>query len=309
MAVSEIFLKKKGIVINYLASDLLQLKKGDRILSISEYQEKYQVARGTIQNALNYLKEEKAIICESRGHLGTFIKDIDYGLLQQYAISETILGTMTLPYSRLYEGLATGLYTAFEKNKIKLNLAYIRGSKERVRSVSNHTYRFGVVSRYAANEAKYKGEPVEIVMDFGDFTYLSEHIILFADKSQNSIVDGMKVGIDYSSLDQQYLTRRLTEGKDVEFIEMPGHQIIHALNHNQIDAGVWNYDEIVDKNYHDLNYVKPKPTNTTFDMSASVIICHENDSAMKTIFKQSIQKEAILAIQQEVKKGTLVPRY
>ena len=31
----EEFLKKKGIVINFLASDLLQLKKGDRVPSVA----------------------------------------------------------------------------------------------------------------------------------------------------------------------------------------------------------------------------------------------------------------------------------
>ncbi len=42
----EEFLKKKGIVINFLASDLLQLKKGDRVPSVSEYQTRFDVARG-----------------------------------------------------------------------------------------------------------------------------------------------------------------------------------------------------------------------------------------------------------------------
>ncbi|MFM2487947.1 hypothetical protein ABW365_06005 [Enterococcus avium] len=41
----EEFLKKKGIVVNYLASDLLQKKKGDRVLSVTEYQNKYAVSR------------------------------------------------------------------------------------------------------------------------------------------------------------------------------------------------------------------------------------------------------------------------
>ena len=57
----EEFLKKKGIVVNYLASDLLQKKKGDRVLSVTEYQNKYAVSRGTVQNAWTFLKEIKAI--------------------------------------------------------------------------------------------------------------------------------------------------------------------------------------------------------------------------------------------------------
>ena len=61
----EEFLKKKGIVVNYLASDLLQKKKGDRVLSVTEYQNKYAVSRGTVQNAWAFLKEIKAIKVKS----------------------------------------------------------------------------------------------------------------------------------------------------------------------------------------------------------------------------------------------------
>lgn len=37
-SMGEEFLKKKGIIVNYLASDLLQKKKGDRVQSVTEYQ-------------------------------------------------------------------------------------------------------------------------------------------------------------------------------------------------------------------------------------------------------------------------------
>ena len=70
--------QKTGIAVNYLAQDLLARKKGDRIPSISEYQEKLGVSRGTIQNGLNYLKEHQAVILMSRGHMGTFVEFLDY---------------------------------------------------------------------------------------------------------------------------------------------------------------------------------------------------------------------------------------
>ena len=65
--------QKTGIAVNRLAQDLLTRKKGDRIPSISEYQEKFGVSRGTVQNSLNYLKERQAVSLVSRGHMGTFI--------------------------------------------------------------------------------------------------------------------------------------------------------------------------------------------------------------------------------------------
>lgn len=305
---SKKFLTKKGIIVNYLASDLLQLKKGDKMPSISDYQEKYGVARGTVQNALNYLKSEDALETRNSGHLGTYIEEINYAILQEYALSEAILGTMTLPYSRLYEGMATGIYEGFKENKLKLNLAYIRGSKERVRSITMKTYRFAVVSRFAANRAIEQGDPIEVVVDFGNHTYLSEHVLLFANLENDHIKDGMRVAIDYSSLDQQMLTMDSIQGKEVTFVEMPGHQIIHSLKSNQIDAGIWNFDEIRDKNYEDLNYVT-LDNKLEQDMGASVIICHQEDSSMKAFFAKSFNSQQVLKIQEEVVEGTIIPRY
>lgn len=306
---SDNFKKKKGIVVNYLASDLLQLKKGDRLLSVSEYQNKYDTSRGTVQNAFTYLKKENAIQTKSHGHLGTFIEDIDYFILQKFAISESILGTMTLPYSKLYEGLATGIYETFKDNQIALNMAYIRGSKERIYSISQKTYRFAVVSRFAAKQAVEQNKPIEIVVDFGNHTYLSEHVLLFSDPKRKQIVDNMRIAIDYDSFDQYILTQKMVEGKDVQLVSMPGHQIIFALKNGTIDAGIWNFDEINDRAYPDIYYSKISEEDINLDMSASVIICHDEDSSVKAIFKKNIDKNKILEVQNKVKNGEIIPSY
>ena len=46
--------QKIGVTIGQLAQDFLTRNVGDRIPSVSEYQEKFNVSRGTIQNALAY---------------------------------------------------------------------------------------------------------------------------------------------------------------------------------------------------------------------------------------------------------------
>lgn len=305
----EEFLKKKGIIVNFLASDLLQKKKGDRVPSVTDYQTKYEVARGTIQNALSFLKDREAIKVKSHGHLGTFIEEINYSILQEYALSDTILGTMTLPYSRLYEGLATGIYDVFKENNIKLNLAYIRGSKERVRSIVNKTYRFAVISKFAAEQAISTGEPIEISLDFGSHSYLSKHVLLFRDKNQKQIEKNMKIAIDYSSIDQQLLTKSIIKDEQVEYVEMQGHQIISALQNGQIDAGIWNYDEIRDKNHQGLHHVLLEDSQMERDMSTSVIITHVDDSSMNAFFQKSVDKEKILSIQKDVCAGKIIPQY
>ena len=160
----EKFLMKKGQVINAIASDFLKKSVGDKVPSISEYQEDLEVARGTVQNAISYLKSEGAFKLISKGHQGSFISEINYEILQSYALSETVLGTMTLPYSKLYEGLATGIYEEFRNNHVLLNLGYIRGSKERIKAVTSKFYRFAIVSKFAAKQAVRNREPLEIAL-------------------------------------------------------------------------------------------------------------------------------------------------
>ena len=52
-----ILYQKTGLAKSLLALDLLSKNAGDRIQPISEYQEKFGVSRGTVQNAFTYLKE------------------------------------------------------------------------------------------------------------------------------------------------------------------------------------------------------------------------------------------------------------
>ncbi|GMC04897.1 hypothetical protein K4E_24860 [Enterococcus thailandicus] len=182
-------------------------------------------------------------------------------------------------------------------------------SKERVRSIVNKTYRFAVISKFAAEQAISTGEPIEISLDFGSRSYLSKHVLLFRDKNQNQIEKNMKIAIDYSSIDQQLLTKSIIKDEQVEYVEMQGHQIISALQNGQIDAGIWNYDEIRDKNHQGLHHVLLEDSQMERDMSTSVIITHVDDASMNAFFQKSVDKEKILSIQKDVCAGKIIPQY
>ena len=75
--------QKLGVAVDLLAQDLLGKKPGDRIPSVSEYQQLLQVSRGTVQNCLTYLKDTGAVTLVSRGHMGTYVEKLDYRRLQE----------------------------------------------------------------------------------------------------------------------------------------------------------------------------------------------------------------------------------
>lgn len=306
---AKLFYQKTGIATEQIASELFLLEEGDRIPNVSEFQEMYGLARGTVQNALNFLKEENAIATISKGHLGTFLTHIDYRKLQHFANADQLKGTMPLPYSKLYEGLATGIYLLFREQDIKLSMAYIRGSEERIQAVEQSVYDFAVTSRFAAEKVMASSKNIIIVKSFGKNSYLSKHVLLLAADYPDGIIDGMRVGVDRDSLDHLVLTEAMVQDKQVQLVDMPANQLIYALREGQIDAGVWNYDEIVDKQIGDLNYSWIKEEGYHQAMGEAVLICRSDNKVTHSICEKYLSTEKIREIQESIKAGTMTPRY
>ncbi|WP_348922583.1 GntR family transcriptional regulator YhfZ [Enterococcus rotai] len=305
----EEFLNKTGKAIQQLSGELILLSEGSRMPVISEFQEKYGMSRGTVQNALNYLKEEKIIHTVSQGRQGTILTTIDYQRLQKIVIEGPIRGTMPLPYSKTYEGFATGLYEVFHHAEIPLSMAYVRGSKDRMDLTSEKTMHFSIVSKLAAIQAIEAGSELEIFKDFGPRSYLSNHVMIFSNPNSSKIEDQMRVGIDHNSYDQQILTENATTGKKVEFIEVPSHQLIYSLEQGMIDVGIWNYDEIKDRKLDHLNYQFLEGSVEGDLASTAVCVVHKENLLLKKILMSVIDETNILSVQKQVLDGKMIPHY
>lgn len=299
--------QKSGLAVMHLARIFLSMKKGQRIQTISEYEQQLGFARGTIQNAMSTLKNDSAITLASKGHLGTIIVDLDYKLLWQYTGLELITGVMPLPYSKLYEGLATGLYNASGQFGTDLSIAYVRGSKVRIHMLLKGNCDFIVISEMAARHAIENGSDIEISMNFGKNSYLSEHVILFAQDDMTEISDGMKIGIDKKSYDQYLITKRLCEGKQIELVDMPYNQIVPSILSKKIDAGVWNLDEIKEKDLK-VSYKHIHSFPELFTSSTAVVVTTKTNN-MNHILKEMIDRELVLEYQRKVVQLEMDPSY
>lgn len=300
--VSNELYQKTGIVVNRLAQDLLTRKKGDRIPSISEYQEKLQVSRGTIQNGLNYLKEHQAVNLVSRGHMGTFIDDLDYRRLQECTFNREILGSMPLPYSLCYQGLATALYHLM--SPYAFNLVYARGSGSRMKLLTSDVCQFSVCSLYAAEEAIRRKGNIEIALELGPGTYLTSHVLIFRDPEKRNIEPGMKVAYDRDSMDHRHLTELMVSGvPNVELVDKKAHQTIKAIQDGEVDAGIWNLDEILESGYTDLNTVPIPITAETGKYSAAAFVVSKGNEEIAQLLRQALRPEQVRQIQQSVREG------
>lgn len=300
--------QKTGIAVNRLAQDLLTRKKGDRIPPISEYQEKLGVSRGTVQNSLNYLKEQHAVTLISRGHMGTFIESLDYHRLQECSFNKEILGSMPLPYSLCYQGLATALYQLM--SSYAFNLVYARGSGSRMKLLRSDVCQFSVCSLYAAEEAVRSSEDIEIALELGPGTYLTRHVLLFREPEKTAIESGMRVAYDPDSIDHRHLTELMvSDVSGVTLVEMKAHQTVKAIQSGQVDAGVWNLDDILESGYTDLNMVPIPVTPETGKYSSAAIVVSRKNREITRLLRQAVRPESVRQIQQAVRDGKMDADY
>lgn len=300
--------QKIGTTVNRLAQDLLTRQVGERIPPISEYQEKFQVSRGTIQNGLNYLKDSKAVSLVSRGHLGTFIETLDYRRLQECSINKELLGTMPLPYSICYQGLATALFKVL--SPYAFNLVYARGAESRMKLLSSGVCQFTVCSRYAAEEAIRCHSEIEIAVDLGPGTYLTSHVQVFRDPEKKQIESGMRVAYDRVSIDHRHLTEMVCAGiRNVELVDMKAHQTIQAIRSGEIDAGIWNLDDILESGYQGLNVVPIRQFTDAQLYSSAVLVIRRGDENIAQLLRQNASPAAVVPIQNAVREKRLSADY
>lgn len=303
-------LSRIGYATTKIARKLLLKNKGDKLETIRQLSEKLDVGRGTVQSALDFLKQNNVIEVESRGHLGTYLKDLNYKLLWEIADVGMIMGVMPLPYSLKYEGLATAFNKQFQELNIPFNMAFIRGARNRINVLNNQYYDFVIASRFAAKQIVKKNEQLKLLYDFGQNSYLSKHVIVFAENN-NEIEDGMKIGIDKYSIDHKYLTELECEDKEVEYIELTYLQILQHIHSKRIDAAIWNYDEIVnqEEKFKFVPLQKPESVKMNNEISRAAVIINKNNEIIENILSNNIKHDDMLEIQNSVIEHEIIPEY
>ncbi|WAH36164.1 GntR family transcriptional regulator YhfZ [Alicyclobacillus dauci] len=304
----EILFSKNGIAVTKIARELLTYKIGARIPRIQDFAQKCEVGRGTVQSAIQLLADAQAVRLESRGHLGTYLLELDFVKLWEFAGMSTLMGAMPLPYSRRNEGLATGLYAVFERRNIPFHLSYMRGGTNRIKALVGGRYDLVVMSKRAADLAAAEYE-VSILHSFGPITYVGAHALLVRNEDDKVIRKGMKVGIDVSSFDQKTLTYELCQDKDVEYVHLPYMQILDELANGTIDAAVWNSDE-VEHRFGKAGpiYMYPLHVNED-DATEAAIVVRKADYEIFANLIEQLDLQQINRIQDEVLAGSRVPRY
>ena len=278
-----------------ISRELMLANVGDKLRPISDYEYEYDVARGTIQKAIQMLCNDGTIKLESNHRNGSTITYIDYIKLQHNFIAGPILGALTIPSTIVSQGLVTALNRSLET--FECDIIYARKSKTRFQMLSTNKCQFAVCSLYAAKKYLSRYRDIKILFNFGPYTYMSEHVLVFKDKSINSIKGGMRVGFDPTSMDNMDIIDYVVSGiQNVELVPIKARNTLRHLNNNEIDCGLWTANDVDDKTYgiQKINF------SSIMDFTTAVLIIRSNDSFTEKFLNKYIDTSEIIKIQQQV---------
>jgi hypothetical protein len=304
-APSTALFSRAGSTAAAIARDLLTRSPGDRIPSVADYAGRFNVGINTVQRAVAILQSERAAGVQPRGRLGTFLVTLDRARLWRVAIGEPLVGFMPLPYSRRYEGLATGLREALEAAEIPFSVAFMSGSRPRVEAIRGRNA-FAVVSALAARELDKLVGPLAVALDLGPQTYVASHATIWRRGSRPA---RPRIGIDEDSVDQAVLTRA-EFGDNADYVKRRYLQLVDGVRSGDLDAAVWNVDSVV---VDESLEIEPLTTSAALRAeaiatAAALVVDPENQTVLKFL-RDYLRPARIRTAQDDVLAARRSPAY
>lgn len=298
---SKKFIKKEGLALVSMARYLIGEHPGNRLKTIDELSDDFGISVGVVQHALKRLEADGSIVVERRGRNGTLLVDLNMPFLLQQADLGNMVCAMPLPYTKLYEGLASGLREQF--TLLPLYFAHMRGAEVRIECLIDGIYDMAVVSHLAAKAYLEQGK-VSLALNLGDGSYVDGHQLICRRGEQQNI---RRVGLDPRSPDQCQLTEIQFTGQPIERVELPYNDCISHIIRGDIDAAIWNLDD--DVPHEHLQAVKLQGDDRYIQASQAVILIRPDNHPLKLLLEKGINETLLLNHQRAVQNGEIEPRY
>ncbi|CNJ28424.1 GntR family transcriptional regulator YhfZ [Yersinia aldovae] len=298
---SKKFIKKEGLALVSMARYLIGEHPGSRLKTIDDLSDDFGISVGVIQHALKVLEAEGIIVVERHGRNGTLLVDLNMPLLLQQADLGNMVCAMPLPYTKLYEGLASGLREQF--TLLPLYFAHMRGAKVRIECLIDGIYDIAVVSHLAAKSYIDEGR-VALALNLGNGSYVDGHQLICRPGEQQNI---RRVGLDPRSPDQCLLTEIKFAGQPIELVEIPYSDCIAHISRGDIDAAIWNLTENVPHEH--LQATKLQGDERYIQASQAVLLIRPDNHPIKLLLEKGINGTLLLNHQRAVQNGEIEPRY
>ncbi|WP_340620068.1 GntR family transcriptional regulator YhfZ [Xenorhabdus siamensis] len=300
---SQTFIKKEGIAQSFLARYLLSEQCGNRLKTIELLAKECGLSVGLMQAALKSLEQSQAVGIKRRGRNGSFLSHINHKLLLKYADIGNVVCAMPLPYTRAYEGLASGLKALCAG--VPFYFAHMRGSDIRIECLLNGVYDLAVTSRLAA-EQHPEIKDIYIALSLGTQSYTDRHRLIFRRGEMESI---RRVGLDSTSADQKIMTKQYFTGKEIELVEVSYHECLNQIKKGHIDAAIWNVGQGHELIAEGLMTQLPDDSECFIKASEAVILARKDNIPIQQLLHTMVDRDALLTHQQNVIAGIIEPIY
>jgi hypothetical protein len=182
----------------------------------------------------------------------------------------------------------------------------MNGSIRRIKALLEGRYDCALMSRIAAEEAMAQGMAIDIAVCYGSKSYLETHVLVHHTKTPARI---KTIGLDKESLDQALLSKSfLAYNPRVRVIDFPYTHIIRRLLAGEVDATIWNLDDI--KEHHpSLQYSPIELPEFQQSMTKAVLVVRLGDAATTDYLSRHFPKQKVLKTQDAVFQGRCIPEY
>lgn len=151
-----------------LSIELLKTPIGGKVITISEFCDSHNFARGTVQTAYMRIRNTEAITVNPRGRLGTFVEEKDYHKLFTFAKIPLITVGVPLPYFPELIGINVGLKENIEdKLSIPVHFVHQQHATDRLDDLLDNKVDCAVLPKYLALQAILHGDDLQIIGEFG----------------------------------------------------------------------------------------------------------------------------------------------
>lgn len=308
---NQMLLSKCGENVVRLSRHLLTLSEGDRLMTMSALAQSLHSGVGTLQSAMQHLESIGAVQMESRGHQGTYLIRMDRKQLWTYSLYGVVRGSMSLPYTKRLQGLATALHFGFDENQIPLNVTYMRGGLMRTSLLTRGDVDFTVCSRLTADIACQQHPELFILHRFGAGSLTGGIVAMFRSGEDPVLKDGMRVGIDDTSQDHTALTQQWCRDYQVDFVSLSYNNIYQKLDSNVVDCALWSKDDVLEK--RPMSNVVPLndfSLSRLIEKQQEAVVLASSDHFEKLDnIKNAFDLQMFRAIQEDVMEDRRLPQY
>lgn len=294
------YINKEGTAIMSVAQYLMTTSEGDRLRTIDSLSEEFFVSVGFIQKALTTIEQRGAVVLSKQGRNGTFITQLNFRELVSCAGISNVVCAMPLPYTRHYEGLASGLKA--QLGDLPLYFAHMRGASVRAECLRSGTYDIAIMSKLAAREL---ASGLVTAIDLGPRSYSHEHRLIYKEGRYDAI---RRVGVDPDSPDQKILTNQAFQGKEIDIVEIHYGESLTHLTNGDIDAVVW-LPEAIEMEKYGLVERSLSDMPACRDASEAVMLVNGESTQIITVLRQLLKLSQLLKHQRDVVDEKIIPSY